>query len=94
MNAIKHPSRGPVSGISAEGSLSDYQYVVLIVRLLLDKQGYVKRGELLDGNAEVVSPFDGERGLMRALKRRLKEFEEDASAHGAAGSGMTHAEPE
>jgi hypothetical protein len=67
-----------VSVVPVEGNLVDYHYTVLVLRLVLDAQGRLTRGELLDGNATLLSRFVGNRGLARALRQWLKEYEEDA----------------
>jgi hypothetical protein len=48
--------------------LTDDYYLTLIVRLLVDSQGSVLRGELTDAEARTVRRFSGEDGLYEALR--------------------------
>jgi hypothetical protein len=74
-----------VSVVPVEGNLADYHSTVLVLRLVLDAQGHLTRGELLDGDATLLSRFVGKRGLARALRQRLEEYEEDGRVHSVVG---------
>ncbi len=50
-----------------DANLADTQNVILVLRLVFDKQGCLRRGQLVDIDAELVGQFTDWSGLMRAL---------------------------
>ena len=50
-----------------DGNLADTQNVTLVLRLVLDEQGYLQHGQIIDIDAELVGQFTDQAGLMRAL---------------------------
>lgn len=53
--------------VPAGEELTGTRYLTLIVRLLLDREGAVLRGELTDAEGGTLQRFAGERGLYEAI---------------------------
>ncbi len=47
--------------------LADVQNVTLVLRLVFDKQGCLRHGQIIDVDAELVGQFTDQAGLTRAL---------------------------
>ena len=48
-------------------NLADTQNVTLVLRLVLDRQGCLRHGQIIDIDAELVGQFADRAGLVRAL---------------------------
>jgi hypothetical protein len=60
-----------VPPISPEEQLSDHRYVVLVLRLVVDRHGRLIQGDVLSEPAAVRRAFRGWRGLARAIRGLL-----------------------
>ncbi len=47
--------------------LADVQNITLVLRLVFDKQGCLRHGQIIDIDAELVGQFTDRAGLTRAL---------------------------
>jgi hypothetical protein len=50
-----------------ELNLADTQTVTLVLRLVLDRQGCLRRGQIIDSDADLVGQFTDQAGLARSL---------------------------
>lgn len=48
-------------------NLADTQNVTLVLRLVFDRQGCLRHGQIIDIDAELVGQFADQAGLFRAL---------------------------
>jgi hypothetical protein len=62
-----------------DDQLSGNRQVVLILRLVLDRQRQLRHGELLDAEAHLEGRFVGLAGLKVMLDRWLERQQDDAS---------------
>ena len=53
--------------LPTEPNLADTQYVTLVLRLVFDRQGCLRHGQIIDVDAELVGQFTDQAGLIRAL---------------------------
>jgi hypothetical protein len=51
--------------------MADKRYTTVVLRLVLDHDGRLERGELVDENARVIGRFVGRRGLWQELRAYL-----------------------
>ncbi len=53
--------------LPTDANLADTQNVTLVLRLVFDKQGCLRYGQIIDVDAELVGQFADRAGLTRAL---------------------------
>jgi hypothetical protein len=53
-------------------ALANLRHVVAILRLVVDAEGHLKQGELVDAEARSLGRFANWRGLIRALRAWLE----------------------
>ena len=53
--------------LPTDSNLADTQNVTLILRMVLDKQGCLRYGQIIDVDADLVGQFTDHAGLTRAL---------------------------
>ncbi len=53
--------------LPSEINLADTQNVTLVLRLVFDKQGCLRHGQIIDVDAELVGQFTDQAGLTQAL---------------------------
>ena len=53
--------------LSTDDNLADTQNVTLVLRLVFDRQGCLRHGQIIDIDAELVGQFADQAGLVRAL---------------------------
>jgi hypothetical protein len=59
--------------VSASGELDEaLEYVTVIVRLLVDRQGHLEHGEVVDAQGTVRGRFDKWSGLVPAVRRLVE----------------------
>jgi hypothetical protein len=68
-----------------EDLLSASRPVVLILRLVLDRRGRIRYGELLDARTTLLDCFVGERELRQTLRHWCSHQREAAKTDGAPG---------
>jgi hypothetical protein len=69
---------------SRESNLAERHYVTLIVRLMVDRQGQLIHGEMVDANNTFRERFIGRSGLIDTVQTWLTQQE-----HGVAGDTQT-----
>ena len=53
--------------LSTDDNLADTQNVTLVLRLVFDRQGCLRHGQIIDIDAELVGQFTDRAGLVQAL---------------------------
>ena len=53
--------------LPTEVNLADTKNVTLVLRLVFDRQGCLRHGQIIDIDAELVGQFADQAGLIRAL---------------------------
>jgi hypothetical protein len=53
--------------LPTDANLVDTQNVTLVLRLVFDKEGRLRRGQIIDIDANLVGQFSDQAGLIRAL---------------------------
>ena len=70
--AAPHAEADPVCPSNKSEKLADARLVTLVLRLTLNDQGQVVRGELADTESSVTLRFQGKSGLIRTLLAALE----------------------
>ncbi len=53
--------------LPTDQNLADTQTVTLVLRMVFDNQGYLRHGQIVDVDAELVGQFADQAGLTQAL---------------------------